>query len=1021
MLELGLYERLITRRLHELLREMESAGYAAGRAPLDAAESHQVLAEHVGAVLARRLRALPEEPLTERLRLCNDVLALLEPQGEERVADAAQLLTELLERSRRPPMERPAIPLSRNDLLVAAPGEPSVGAEIQRELQSADRVDLLCAFVRWNGVRILREPLRQLGERGVRLRVITSTYLGATERRALDELVALGADVRVSYETRTTRLHAKAWLFDRRTGYSTALVGSSNLSYSALQDGLEWNVRVAQADSPAVLAKFAATFEGYWNGDDFEPYDPHRDAARLDRALGASTPLGPLDVSGLEVKPWPYQLEMLESLDVERERHGRWRNLVLAPTGTGKTVVAALDYRRVRERWGEARLLFVAHRKEILEQSRRVFAEVLRDGSFGELLVDGAKPTAWRHVFASIQSLHALDVATLPPDRFDVVIVDEFHHAEADTYSRLLEHVRPKLLLGLTATPERADGRSVLHWFGDRIAFEMRLWDALDQALLSPFQYFGIADDVDLSGLAWSRGGYVAAELGAVYTGNDARAGKVLRAVEDLVADPGSMRALGFCVSVAHAQYMADVFRRAGIKAEAVSGTTSRKDRAGALRRLRSREINALFAVDLFNEGLDVPEIDTVLFLRPTESATVFLQQLGRGLRLSEGKSCLTVLDFIGAAHQRFRFDLRYRALTGLSRTELARQTEQGFPFLPAGCHLALDQRSQEVVLRNVRQAVTANAATLTAELRAQGDTTLARFLAETGASLDDLYRVNRSWTGLRRAAGLPTPPEGPDEQRLLRAIGRSLHLGDPERLNLYRGILRADLPPEIDGTDERDRRLLTMLHFQLWGTANGPADLPSSLRRLWDHPAVRAELVEVLDLLDQQAPALTRPLGHDAELPLALHADYSRDEIIAAFGALRLDRPNPPREGVWYHEPSDTDVFFVTLRKSQRDYSPTTLYRDYAISPTLFHWESQSTTSRSSKTGQRYLRQAERKGRVLLFVRRDRQLRPNLTAPYRCLGLADFVNATGDRPISITWRLGTPMPRELFQRLKVA
>jgi superfamily II DNA or RNA helicase len=228
------------------------------------------------------------------------------------------------------------------------------------------------------------------------------------------------------------------------------------------------------------------------------------------------------------------------------ERHDRWCNLIVAATGTGKTVVAALDYKRIAESWRGASLLFVAHRQEILEQSRRLFRHVLRNGAFGELLVGGNRPLEGRHVFASVQSLAHVGLGSIQPDAYDVVIIDEFHHAEAPTYRRILEYLKPRLLLGLTATPERADTKDILQWFGGKIAVELRLWDALDQGLLCPFQYFGIADEVDLSQLQWKRTGYDTAALSALYTANDFRTGKIVRAVRDLISDPMAMRALGF-------------------------------------------------------------------------------------------------------------------------------------------------------------------------------------------------------------------------------------------------------------------------------------------------------------------------------------------------------------------------------------------------------------------------------------------------------------------------------------------
>ena len=247
-------------------------------------------------------------------------------------------------------------------------------------------------------LRVLEDPLLRLRDRGVRLRVITTTYVGATERRAIDELVRrFGADVRITYETQSTRLHAKAWLLRRNSGFDTAFVGSSNLSRSALVDGLEWNVRLSGVATPELLRKFAATFDTYWADPAFVRYDPASDADRLDDALARAGSRGAssadITLSGLEVRPLPHQTEILEALEAEREIHHRHRNLVVAATGTGKTVVAALDYRRLREqRDGQARLLFVAHRQEILQQSLRMYREVLADGAFGELYVAGNRP-----------------------------------------------------------------------------------------------------------------------------------------------------------------------------------------------------------------------------------------------------------------------------------------------------------------------------------------------------------------------------------------------------------------------------------------------------------------------------------------------------------------------------------------------------------------------------------------------------------------------------------------------------
>lgn len=404
----------------------------------------------------------------------------------------------------------------------------------------------------------------------------------------MDRLVReFGAEVKVNYEIRSTRLHAKAWLFRRETGFNTAYVGSSNLSKAALLDGLEWNVRLSSVATPRVLEKFEATFEAYWDDPAFESYDPDEDGERLAEALARAGGKRSgddlkINLSGLEVQPFPHQRDMLERLRVEREIRHHHENLLVAATGTGKTVMAALDYRTMRDqRGGELpRLLFVAHRKEILRQSLRTYQEVLADASFGELLHNGQEPRDWTHVFASVQSLNLQRLEQLGPGHFDVIVIDEFHHATANTYRRVLEHFAPTELLGLTATPERMDGLNVQdEFFKGRIAAEMRLWEALEADLLCPFHYFGIPDGTDLTRLRWRSGNYDRDELANVYTADDGQALIVLKQVKDKISNPAAMRALGFCVTKEHAHFMAQQFNKAGLRAAALDSDSSPAER----------------------------------------------------------------------------------------------------------------------------------------------------------------------------------------------------------------------------------------------------------------------------------------------------------------------------------------------------------------------------------------------------------------------------------------------------------
>ncbi|QEY31436.1 DUF3427 domain-containing protein [Synechococcus sp. RSCCF101] len=1053
----GLYDHLLSESWHEALAE-QPAGLQEEPPHLDPAEAPARLARYLRQLSEIALAALPENQRQQKqLALVNQIVALLQKEAPNAISRADQLhpSARLLQEWRaapllpnQSPLTRPLIPLADGTLLINAPSEPSIGQALEAECPSADRIDLLCAFIKWSGLRLLQEQLSAHLNAGRPLRVLTTVYMGATDRKALDWLVERGAQLRVSTDTRRTRLHAKAWLFHRASGTSTAYIGSSNLSHAALVDGLEWNVRIAALETPAMLAKFQATFDAYWEEGEFEPYDATKDQqARLDHQLAlargdaASTVDTALPV-WFDLRPYAYQREMLDQLATERSLHHNWNNLVVAATGTGKTVLAAFDLARLHADFHEhftspdpPSLLLIAHRKEILQQAVATFRQVLRDPSFGELYVDGEVPNQWRHVFASVQSLAQRDLGEIPADRFEVVIIDEFHHAAASSYRRWLDHLRPKLLLGLTATPERADGLDILQWFGGRIAAELRLWSALDQGLLCPFHYFAVADDTDLSALEWRRGGYVPAELSKLYTGDHRRVDLILSELQKAVAEPLRMRALGFCVSVEHARFMAERFRATGFAAEALDASTPSEERRDALRRLQAGELQILFAVDLFNEGLDIPAIDTVLLLRPTESAVVFLQQLGRGLRLSPetGKSCLTVLDFIGQQHRHFRFDLRYRTLLGCSHRQLQIQLEQGFPFLPPGCRLVLDRVARERVLTNLRQCLPSRGPQLLDELRVlaaesvlTADSGLANWLEALAMEPADFYGIRgASFTALRRQLGWLSDGPHPEEDRLTRAIAAGLlHGDDPDRLRLLATGLSAPYPPKLEALGEREQRQWLMLTVQLFGTGRRWRSLREALDVLWQAAAWRDELQKLLELLADRADHRLYSLPWAQPIPLRVHGHYSRAEIEAAFGILHDEAPWIHREGVLWHEASQCDLLFVTLKKSESLFSPTTRYRDLAIGPSQFHWESQSTTTKSSPTGQRYIHHAERGSRVLLFVREHRKLdgrAGGVTQPFRCLGFARYETHEGERPMAIRWRLEREIPAAWLPAMSLA
>ncbi|PVE10518.1 DUF3427 domain-containing protein [Streptomyces scopuliridis] len=1031
----GLYEQLITLRLEDRLKQLDSTGWRTIDVEVGAESTPHVLARHVAETVRRVLRGLPA---AERVHAANHILESVSTlagaqEWVDMVADGPRQLMSIAEQ-KAPGVYaiRPATPLSDTALLTNSPDDPNLGFELRAELATADRVDLLCAFVKWHGLRVLEGALCAASERGVPIRVITTTYIGATERRALDRLVQeFGAEVKVNYELRSTRLHAKAWLFRRSSGYDTAYVGSSNLSKAALLDGLEWNVRLSSVATPDVLKKFEATFDSYWSEAAFEPYDPDVHGERLDAALreasgGTNGTTGrSITLSGLEVRPYPHQQDMLERLEVERDVHDRHRNLLVAATGTGKTVMAALDYKALRRKLGrDLRILFIAHRKEILEQSLRTYQGVLNDGNFGELFVGGEIPSAWKHVFASVQSLNARALDRLTPDHFDVVVIDEFHHGTAPTYRKIVDHFTPTELLGLTATPERMDGFNIQDEFFDgRIAAEMRLWEALENELLSPFHYFGITDSTDLTAIQWKRGSYDYTALSNLFTGNDARARLIVKAVEEKITDPGRMRALGFCVSVAHAHFMAKFFQQAGLNATALSGETPSEQRKAALNALRAGELQVIFSVDLFNEGLDIPDVDTLLLLRPTSSATVFLQQLGRGLRRCEGKAVLTVLDFIGQHRKEFRFEEQFRSLTNLTRNRLVSAIEHDFPQLPSGCQIILESKAKDLIINNIRQQISVNVKQLADEVRQIGEPRLSSYLAESGREIKELYRgSDHSWTSLLRRAKLLTPRAPDAEAALLKRASAFLHVDDTARAAAYTRLLEDDAPT-YDELSDLERAYARMLFFTLW-PSGGFDTYQAGLTSLAHQHAVRSELrqilAHVLNHLDHVTPAL--PDAHSG-LPLRLHASYSREEILTALGQSAIGGllPTNFREGVRWCQQSKIDALLITREKDEKDFSPQTRYKDYAMSDTLFHWESQNQTSESSPTGIRYRSHRDMGTHVMLFVRRYKKTDIGGPQPWMLLGPADYVSHEGNKPMGITWKLHFPLPADVLTYSAIA
>ncbi len=1044
MLHPGLYEQVINNQLDTELSGISEARKSV--APIDKAEASKVLSQYLSEVIESGLDNVRDNggDLSAQIELTNQIVALIQSTTKEAdfasmgVAQRAEQLLALLQESdprlaagkSAKDMNRPETSIAQSSLFTGAIHEPQMFTELKKEIVSADRIDMLVSFIKWSGLRLIIDELQEFTQRGGQLRIITTSYMGATDVKAIEELRKLpNTLIKVSYDTKRTRLHAKTYVFYRDTGFTTAYVGSSNLSNAAISSGLEWNVKVTRKDLPETIDKIAATFESYWNSNEFEYYSEDQ-KERLARALKAEKYFGSnnAEMYTMDITPYSYQQEILDRLEAERTVRGFNRNLVVAATGTGKTVISALDYKRFRKQHPgqKCRLLFVAHREEILKQSLYTFRAVLKDANFGEMFVGNYKPDSVDHLFISIQTFNSQDfTAKTATDFYDYIIVDEFHHAAAPAYQKLLNYYQPKILLGLTATPERMDGKTILPYFNNRIAAEIRLPEAIDRKLLCPFQYFGVTDTVDLDKLKWAAGGYDKTALSNIYTFSGAaanrRADLVVSSLLKYVTDIDDVKGLGFCVSVDHAEFMCRYFNERGIPSMFLTGKSPDEERKEAKDRLVSGQVRFLFVVDIYNEGVDIPEVNTVLFLRPTESLTIFLQQLGRGLRLSEDKECLTVLDFIGQANRKYNFEDKFAALLSNTTRSVTREIKDGFISVPKGCYIQLEKKSAKYILENIRASY-GNSAGLVARI--------ASFAEDTGLELTlsnflDYYHIDpraiykfSSFSRLCARADVMDDFTESLEETLTKAFAR-FSCVDSRRWIYF----LLDILPRIDNVDLAalapiEQRMMQMFYVTVWGKAvtdwNGE-DIQDNLHSLSDSPVMLGELLELLryqfghiDFIDD-----TVDVGFDC--PLDLHCTYTRDQLLVA---LDFMKPDTVREGVKWLPDQKLDVFFVTLNKADKDYSPTTMYNDYSINDTLFHWQSQSTTSDASPTGQRYIHHREKGSKILLFVREFKSdCVTNGAAAYTYLGTANYVRHEGSRPMNITWKLDHPIPAKFLKK----
>lgn len=1061
----GIYEQIVNKKLKaELDKIKDDFKYLNN---IDKAEISSRLSEYISKITKKLLETIKGKDEKEKQGkqvefankiikfICKDDDFYLDPEGVELLSliENDQVLKEGVKADS---LIRPETSLVKSSLFTNSNNnEPSFVTELQKEIASSDEICFVVSFIKHTGLIKIFDQLKEFTDKGKSLNIITTTYMGATDFKAIEYLRPLkNTSIKISYDCTHTRLHAKAYIFKRNTGFSTAYVGSSNLSEAAITSGSEWNIKVSAKELPELYSKIVAAFDSYFNSELFEEYKLG-DKEKLESALAKekliyqnnkskteNPNISSIENSLSEFKPFYYQKAILDKLQAERKIYNHNKNLVVAATGTGKTLISAFDYKRFREENPEScRLLFIAHRQEILEQSLDSFRNVLNDSNFGELWVGNYEAKKKEDLFISIQTANSQKIVSkFSKNYFDFIIIDEVHHAAAESYREIFTYFEPKILLGLTATPERMDGLSILDYFGNRIAASIRLPEAIDRNLLCSFSYYGISDDVSLKDIKWSKGGYDEKELNVIYIEGESaikRVEHIISSLHKYLNDVNEVHGIGFCVSIDHARFMSRMFNENNIPSIALSSDSKDNDRTSAKIGLEDGSIKFIFVVDLYNEGVDIPCIDTVMFLRPTKSLTVFLQQLGRGLRLYEGKTELTVLDFVGQANKHYNFEEKFNALLGEHKCSVRDSIKKGFPWVPAGCYIGLEEKAKEWVLENIEESYSRRQSVIEKLKSFNEDTgkelSLSNFFEYSGIEFSKLYR-GKDWNFFRlcKEADLYNLNWNYDdyEKSINNSLKKFTWFNSAKLIDYIVGLLSKNkYMPEISSLSEESQKLLDMFYVTLFNkfiefdeqdynekgilksNIDSIARVKENLSELFKREYLKQEIVELLNYRRTKIDLFSPEIDLGYESPLQLYCSYSRDQILASFKSHKL-----LKEGVVYLKQYKTDILLVTLSKTEKDYSEKTMYNDYSISDSLFHWQSQNQTSQDSETGKRYINQKSSSNNILLFVREFKEDSLG-TQPYTFLGKAEHEWHSGNKPMSVIWKLEKPIPAKFIKK----
>ncbi|WP_300361479.1 DUF3427 domain-containing protein [Fusobacterium sp.] len=896
----------------------------------------------------------------------------------------------------------------------------SILESLKKSLEECNEFLFIVSFIRFSGIQILLDILKKLEEKNIKGKILTSNYMNVTEKRALEKIIKFKNIELKFFDGDIQGFHPKTYIFKNEKGIKI-LLGSSNISFGGLKSNIEWNNEIFFEKDDNEIEEVLNEYNYIWERS--FPYDPLKfnDSNYIKDDYRNN---------GREIKPNYMQNLALENLKRIRENGGK-RALGISATGTGKTYLAVFDIREFKPK----RVLFVAHREEILNSAQISFKKIIKEKTLGKY-TGNKKELDRDFIFSTIQTLHK-NLDKFEKDYFDYIVIDEAHHIGSETYNKILDYFSPKFLLGLTATPERCDGYNIYEVFEGNIPMEIRLREALDNDLVSPFHYFGITDikEVDLSDVDLNKIDEVAKRLMI-----NKRTDFILEKIKFYGFSGNKMKALGFCANINHAKFMSEEFNKRGVVSEVLTGEDSPEKREEIIKRLEDNEDNLkiIFTVDIFNEGVDIPSINLVLMLRPTNSPIVFIQQLGRGLRKTKEKEFVTVLDFIGNHKKIFLIALALSGNTTYDKDHINHQIRSDFSSFSKSAYIGMDEILKERILEQIE-----NENFNTLKYLKEEYNNFKNYLKRIPSYFDyidcegapNIYKFilkYKSYYNFLKSIGEDIFKTDEGERKIMEEVESYLPLKRIYEILIIKLLLEKDeigiedLKREIrkyqesfeektiihsfkniswDFLDSSDKKRKTKLveneNFILRKTEIFKKSLENKEIKKYLEEAILFGIREYINKFGNKNYGI--PF-------LKLNESYSMREValLSNYGKLHSSY----RNGINPSEDKKTFYLFINLEK---DDEMKFKFNNTIIDRRHFTWFTKTSTSIDSEVGQNFIKNRER-GIVLHFFIRKFNKIDGITQPFVYVGQGDIVEYSGEKPIKCRVELKNKIDKETYE-----